>query len=526
LQGCRYLAFGNKKIPVKGFEVACAAMSGKPVSIHPGSRVNWGLSLNDTPLTATPEKNSPDVEVTLVGTRRMAQGAGLGLTLNPGAQTAAELLIACMTGRKSAACAKIQAGGWPEQHENAAARALGLILVDVATGRIEAFAGGVSPCFEAEARNQALPPDCPRVTHLTQELARDGLEGFQFHSAPLGSENKWPLALALIRAGKPHFDITRDKEWLKNTLAHSNTRALMDRMLCAPGFKTPCAPLERIPQSARDTGLNEKTPKDLLQLAPNGNDEAQPLKIPAGRLYQYYDRNDLEYKTFSKVVLSEQGLRQCARNKARWSACDGEKIAAVTSELWGRGNTRASVTNVAEIVARMSRAANGAKSFVPLHLVREKTQAGKIVSVEPAPEALGIQRMEASLILNSLEATLLRGTAAGTCRALLGAARCQRLPVALKTGTPGFLHDRLTWEERETLCANAVSRGTQVDCRSVPYKWAAAAVKDAQGRYAKVVVILAERNWKRDGRIDDPADRNNVSVVALLHYLSLVNLAG
>ena len=56
-------------------------------------------------------------------------------------------------------------------------------------------------------------------------------------------------------------------------------------------------------------------------------------------------------------------------------------------------------------------------------------------------------------------------------------------------------------------------------CRLSPIKWWAAAVGDERG-WHKVVVVLAERNWRRSGRIDAAGDIGpNVAAEAGLAFI-------
>ena len=120
-----------------------------------------------------------------------------------------------------------------------------------------------------------------------------------------------------------------------------------------------------------------------------------------------------------------------------------------------------------------------------------------------------------------------------------GAAHSARADLAGKTGAPGFRHARLSWVECNALCTRqqtaphaACAAGQQAPpsvradlarCTIAPVKWYAALINDrAVGPWAKVVVVLTERNGERaTGKVDSALDhgRPNVAAEAAMRYL-------
>ena len=57
-------------------------------------------------------------------------------------------------------------------------------------------------------------------------------------------------------------------------------------------------------------------------------------------------------------------------------------------------------------------------------------------------------------------------------------------------------------------CAN----DRKLDCQSHPLKWYGGLFGPAGGRFEYAIAVLSERNWKKDGGIDDPKETgSNVS---------------
>lgn len=116
--------------------------------------------------------------------------------------------------------------------------------------------------------------------------------------------------------------------------------------------------------------------------------------------------------------------------------------------------------------------------------------------------------------------------------------------VAGKTGTPVFAHDRMTLTERAGHC-DAIQDELQAvriqgqklqpslvadnaRCHMQPYKWYVALVKDSAAPgapYTRAIAVLAERNWRLDGRVDSAGDRGvNVAAEMAFCYIAQSSL--
>lgn len=153
--------------------------------------------------------------------------------------------------------------------------------------------------------------------------------------------------------------------------------------------------------------------------------------------------------------------------------------------------------------------------------------------------AHGIASADARAVLDALQQVAARGTATAACRAASAVGgvldRCRPtangLRIAAKTGTPLFPADRAApqpdplgaWRAR---CAahTAAARPLPDDCTLRPLKWFAALVTPPGAREPKTLVLVrAERNWHRDGRLDDAGDRTAEGNVAAEIGLALIN---
>jgi len=204
---------------------------------------------------------------------------------------------------------------------------------------------------------------------------------------------------------------------------------------------------------------------------------------------------------------------------------------------------------VAATLARLGAAANGQSSIGAPHLLAAVEGRVGEQEIRRLPETrlsiAGIDPAHARLILAGMTRThQAGGTAYLACLKALGngpqaAGDCARLQgIAGKTGTPVWNHDRLSDRERAQTCENLRARaaalppaqrrslrGPLAQCDLVPLKWYAALVRDdstrAEGPWSKVVVALAERNWRRDGHIDAAFDRGgNIAAELVFRYLA------
>lgn len=526
------------------------AQSFDPAKIHLDSilRIHMQPWLA-SPITARPGfLNSRKTNlVDFPGRGPITAGGDVRLTLDALSQTNAQMLVNCMTGNPGD-CQKagIDSTRWNHMRDNTAARSMAIVQLDIKSGEIEVLAWAGSKEFLEDYKNsRKKKPSAPTDAKEQHKDQPDNLALFQ--EAHPGSINKPWMALALMRSGKSWFDIKSEKErtWLDHVLRTSDTPALINRILCKDSdFSGSCAPRENLDQTARDLGWNGGKRDVLL------GGEKGLLPIFSGRIYMQLSKGTSgKWEMIPTLPLNNEKLSQCSKNK--WSRCRGENEARISSELLGAGSSRVNPLSVASAYAKLGAAANGNKKIPPPHLAKEVRQGMEILR-PAADHPIHIDSLHARAILSALSQThkagkekekFWAGTAFTACQAVHDAKTCNRMDnISMKTGTPGFSHEHFTWQERRTRCKEnqdkisrlqeegkpipQALRSVKTRCKAIPYKWAVLLVRSenkAERPYEKVIVILSERNWRKDGYIDSKGERGtpNISAEAAFRYLKM-----
>jgi hypothetical protein len=522
--------------------VSCAARgigAQRPLKI--GATAGEALWVNHMlfrPLTATPEKGGDEINIMELPIRgRVRRGADVLLTLDADAQARAQAVAECMTGHPEACpLAEIDMSRYRDRYEDAAARSIAMVEIDIRTGAIEALVSAKSPCFEADEKGEKRA-GCPETpAHADAGLRKQrglpsGPVDLALRPVHMGSIVKPVQALALLRAGQEWFDpderLPGGKErWLDNVLSNSRSAELIKRVLCAPqDFSYPCAPFANLAQAARDLGLNRHRRRDLLlgeAISPSiaGFDDLRG-GMTMQRPMRTMDADAKTRRVWEDIPPGPLDFEQARTCQARkWEGCLGE----VTAELFGAGNSRGNVIDAAEMYARLAQAAaDMAQAPVP-HLVSEAREGRQVrTAAEAAP--LDIDPAHARAILGALSTTHVSGSGKDACLAVYGdRKRCMQLEMSLKTGTPTFRHDRMSLQGRREFCRkpHLPSRARDA-CLAPPLKWTVMVTR-RDGAYDKVIAVVAERNWrKRDGRVDAAAERGvSVSAEFALRFHRLV----
>jgi hypothetical protein len=467
----------------------------------------------------------------------LAQGANVHLSLRPENQVEAQALADCMTGDVDR-CRRfnINPERWVGRYEDAGARMVGLVDIDIASGRILAIASAHTPCFAAHwgySGAAANGGECPVLPTISAPQIWRLDNHALFTTAMMASTNKPALMLALLRSpAGPGLHQGKGREWVLNTLKTSNSDALFDKLFCADtSFFANCQRLAGLPKAASDLGITGGT----LGLVPR---HVGALQVQNSRLLMHQKAGAWVFMPASGTMSATDiaSIQQCSAQS--FEQCSGEKTANLVSELWGQGNAQATVLSAAQMMARLGAAANG-QNAVDAHLIA--TLGRDIAAPAAAPQA--IERHHASLITAGLTTTSQPGgTAHAACLAVWNAKTCKNMAfLAAKTGTPSFNHEHLTLAERAIQCnalkervSNAKASATQVAqpaqaevarCHMQPHKWLVTLVKDSDAPgapYTRAVAVLAERNYSRaTGRVDSAGDRGiNVAAEMAFRYVA------
>jgi hypothetical protein len=495
-------------------------------------------------------------------------GFSIDLTIDPALQAIAQKTAACYTGRQAACRAlglhrqgdKAQPLGEP-MLEGAMVRMAAVAVIDVASGRIEALAGALSPCARQEVDGPGRDRSCdPRLPYPVQYRPDALLNPAVFHDAMPASTVKPIMAAAFLSdpdvgarwLAAEQAAMRRDgipaRESLRGQLMRSDSARFLDRMFCSEKNYADCRRPWQVQAMATSFGWNagcaearsDCGKRDLLSgsilAAPGGLGSTEALTTPVafGRLMS----EPLAGKAgaamhLMKPTAHDAGiLRRCAAGAdARrvsdddWEKCKGGAVVDTVAEGWGQGHARASALGIAGMMATLAAAANGRAEVVPPHLVDavrgvasrrvDPGQGGGIVPWRPAaPTAHGLSREAAAVILSGLSYSHRSGTARTACEQVFDAKRCRDIDwLAGKTGTPSFPSDGIALDELARLCpkgAEATLAARAGPCSSLrPYKWYVAAWRDpaSPGPWTKAIAVLTERNWlRRNGQVHGSGD--------------------
>ena len=494
-------------------------------------------------------------------------GFSIDLTIEPAVQALAQRTAACYTGRqdicRALGLSRSEDAARAFGHrmlEQAVVRMAAIAVIDVATGRIEALAGALSPCTRQEYDGPGRAANCDRRLAYPMRYRPDALlNPAVYHDAMPASVIKPIMAAAFLadrdvgarwlaseqaalqRPGSPSLDS------LRGQLMRSNSARFLDRMFCADqGFQHCRRPWD-VQAAALSFGWNEGcndargdcgkrdllfgravdasdasgTVAPLATLVPYGRLLAEPLGNPLGAPFQLRRATLLDAAIVRSCAAGADGQRPSSDD---WEQCRRRGVVDVAAEGWGQGHARSSALGVAGMMAALAAAANGQTQVRQPHLVAGLRGVGPAQSArlqpavmrwglaEPTPNRIAHDAAE--VILSGLSWSHREGTARRACEQVFDAGACRTMDwIAGKTGTPTFPNDGRSLDEISRLCAggNAASRNDRSACGPLrPYKWYVAAYKTDPNdtRWTKAIGVLTERNWvAATGRIHGAGDQ-------------------
>jgi len=492
-------------------------------------------------------------------------GLSVELTIDPALQALAQKTAACYTGRHDVCRAlgirrQEDQDGPPGNRllEGAMVRMAAVAVIDVASGRIEALAGALSPCARQEVDGPGRDAACDRrLPYPVQYRADALLNPAVFHDAMPASTIKPVMAAAFL--ADPDVGarwLTAEQAGLKRggvplagtlraQLMRSDSARFLDRMFCIDKGFAACRRAWDVQAAATSFGWNAGCAEaradcgrqDLLfgrALDGPGADAfgAPALPVAYGRLMSepLAGRLGAAMQLRPFASLDAAILRRCAAGldgrrltDDDWGRCRGGAVVDVVAEGWGQGHARVSALGVAGMMATLAAAANGQHEVRRPHLVASlRRSAGlRVDPAEVGVDGIGAQPIAvghdaAEVILGGLSFSHRAGTARTACEQVFDARRCRDIDwLAGKTGTPSFPSDGLSLDELARLCragvasnAEPVRRGACSGLR--PYKWYVAAYRtsgDGAAPWTKAIAVLTERNWlKASGQIHGAGD--------------------
>ena len=471
-------------------------------------------------------------------------GFSIDLTIDPSLQALAQKTAACYTrparrlprarhpARRGRGAARIG----HRLLEGAMVRMAAVAVVDVASGRIEALAGALSPCARQEVDGPGRGANCdrrlpypvqyrpgraaepgrvprrdariddqadhggrlPRRPRRRRALVGGRARRDEARRAPRARQPARPAdALGLGAFPRPHVLLRQGLRRLRTALGRAGrgARLRLER---------------RLRRSARvDCGKHDL----LFGRAVDATAEAgavRPLAttVAYGRADERAGRRQARRAAAADAARGAGSAPSCAAARSAPTAgaaatTTGRSAAAARSSTWspkagGKAMRASSALGVAGMMATLAAAANGQAEVRRPHLVRiaarrrrgrrgDAAIGGRALEPRCRRNRTALSRDAAEVILDGLSYSHRAGTSRTACEQVFDA---QDLPrhdwIAGKTGTPSFPSDGLSLDDLARLCGtgNAATRGSHAACGSLrPYKWYVAAYRDrSEGR--------------------------------------------
>jgi len=502
-------------------------------------------------------------------------GFSVDLTIAPSLQALAQKTAACYTGRHDV-CRALEMRRTEDKDrpigqpllEGAMVRMAAVAIIDVASGRIEALAGAMSPCARQEVDGPGRDANCDKRLPYPVQYRPDALlNPAVFHDAMPASTTKPIMAAAFMsdpevgarwlsdeRAAMKRAAVPA-RDSLRGQLMRSDSGRFLDRMFCIDkGFANCHRPWD-VQMAATAFGWNagcmdnrvdtradaraDCGKQDLLfgravdASTESGSIRPPSLTVAYGRLMSEPLAGKLgaAMHLIPLAALDPAIVRRCASgadgrrlSDDDWEKCRGGAVVDVVAEGWGQGHARASALGIAGMMATLAAAANGQTEVHRPHLVESLRGASgaKVATLESAAAHWALAAAQpnrlshdaAEVILSGLSYSHRAGTARTACEQVFDARRCGDIDwLAGKTGTPSFPSDGVPLDTLQRLCGqgDAASHAKPSACSSLrPYKWYVAAYRAdhaSSGPWTQVIAVLTERNWvQRSGLVHGAGD--------------------
>ena len=378
--------------------------------------------------------------------RSVPSGPTLGITLDPRAQFVAQRIADCFTGHLAAAdCADATPADprWRAQHLQAPgalrAGAVGLVLVDVDSGRILALAGAVSDCTWQNLGHHAQPEASGRILAVRagqrcaqlpdQRSAYLATQEPALWLVPPGSSLK-PLAVAAgIDGGQ--VAAGADEHW-KGILALSEAQSPVQRLALAAG--------QHYLDVLHGAGFGH-SPQDLVWGDAASPGSAAHLKTRWPHLGHDGEKGlrpaRLPFEQIERIRAEKEAGINVDQRYGHAVVTDYLAARALADAVIGGGNLRVSALGLAAWWRQVDLRARGRGEAPALHLLE---QPGRPVAMASTQWLSTDAARRVLAITSGVSASAWHGTAQGSCRLVFGACPAQGLPtLSGKTGTSDFL---------------------------------------------------------------------------------------
>jgi len=425
-------------------------------------------------------------------------GFSIDLTIAPSLQALAQKTAACYTGRHDV-CRALELRRTEDKDrplgqpllEGAMVRMAAVAIIDVASGRIEALAGAMSPCTRQELDGPGRDANCDKRLPYPVQYRPDALlNPAVFHDAMPASTIKPIVAAALLsdpevgarwlsaeRAAMKRAAVPA-RDSLRGQLMRSDSARFLDRMFCidkgfanchrpwdvqlaatAFGWNAGCTDRREGNRTATRTDTNAHADAradcgkhDLLfgravdASAESGSVRPPSMPVAFGRLMSepLAAKLGAAMHLMPPAALDPAIVRRCASgadgtrpSDDDWEKCRGGAVVDVVAEGWGQGHARASALGIAGMMATLAAAANGQTEVRRPHLIESLHGASgaEVATLESAAAQWALATTQpnrlshdaAEVILSGLSFSHRAGTARSACEQVFDARRCAEI---------------------------------------------------------------------------------------------------
>lgn len=481
----------------------------------------------------------------LINDKKRAIGLHTQLSIEPNTQSKAQQIALCYTGHKTVCEGLgIEAKQLKNQefYEDAVVRKVGIVVLDINTGELQALASAHTTCFEQNALGLKGDKNCPLPSYSIK-AAPDRLRNHAyFDQAPPASTTKPLIALALLQSSA-----NRDIQNLGNELAYSDSDQFLRRLLCLNGQKNEACDLpQKTQQTAIALGWDSHCQAVVdKQVTPDNDGSNQHFicgqvdtlwgrtqKMDLGEANQELDIS--KSGLYGWFMVNKEGYPKTLRTKfdfvvdynrpttgKSWYTQQTYSVRELASQGLGQGESLSTPVGVAGMLANIVLAAQQQKQQILPHVI---TNIFDVNGTTPMPfkqnmaqsMPISINANDAHIVISKMVGSHQFGTARKACVTVFDKSTCQTLStVAGKTGTP-TIKDA---ENTQSAIAARQKEGKDCvkNCTYPPYKWYVAAYQ-SQGNpqlpYDKVIAVLVERNWTKSGHLTPDAANNHAAEIA------------
>jgi len=446
------------------------------------------------------------------------------LTIDPDIQKIAGKITSCFSGNKdSCKEAKIDKNVGANMYDKARVRQIGIAVIDIPTGKIQALASSDSDCRRLDAMDSSLehkPNKCPNIGKYMRQMIKQDTDALLNHAIftaiPPASTIKPIIAAGLF------MDKTFNEPNIASYIKKSDSIAFADMMFCRRGGGSiqNCNRPYNVVQAAKDLGWNQDCSESLnandsglvgicgksdlltgrrMGFTPNINNiNFNPISQPylKGKIFINSDSSNMKpHELYNNSPAFINQIKECAMKN--YAGCTGD----LNSQVLGQGNSRITAVGTASMMGNLVSIANTAKGMRYPYILQNLLNSDGTINKNGNPIEnnwqgdirQNVEKLTpqiAAKVLNIMKATASGGTANISCSKIFS--NCDKIDfIASKTGTAD----------------NGINLNTLLIRKNNIYvQWRSYAgvfkssnkVKD----YDKAFDVIIERNWQANGVID------------------------